>query len=272
MPLITRSPSPRKLMPEPRSFHPVVGFSLQLSLLLGAVFSYFAVRGITEGSETVAIENGYEILAFEDALGIAVEDQMQNVVLTSQFLVDLSNWIYIWGHWPLISITLFWLYLAQRGQFYLLRNAMFISGGLGLIIFAMYPVAPPRLLEDVVVDTISSYSHSYRILQPPDLVNQFAAIPSLHVGWNLLVGIFLFKGSSRILVRICGITSPILMAIVVITTGNHFVIDGFIGASVAMIGYALAMAGRRFRNRPKGDSSAHTFAGLRAFHPAQSRS
>jgi hypothetical protein len=220
---------------------PFLGFSIQLSLMIGAVISYFAVRGVTEGSESIAIENGYEILAFEERLGLDIEEQMQNVVLTSQFLIDLSNWIYIWGHWPLITITLFWLFLSQRGEYQLLRNAMFISGGIGLIIFMIYPVAPPRLLDDVVVDTIAMYSESYRILQPPDLVNKYAAVPSLHVGWNLLIGIFIYRNSSFMVLRLFAILSPILMAIAVITTGNHFFIDGFVGSGVALTGYAIAL-------------------------------
>jgi hypothetical protein len=213
--------------------------------MLGAVISYFAVRGVTEGSEAIAIENGYEILAFEDRIGLDLEEQIQNAVITSQFLIDVSNWIYIWGHWPLISITLLWLYLAHRGQYELLRNSMFISGAIGLVIFMIYPVAPPRLLDDVVVDTIEMYSASYRFLQPPDLVNKYAAVPSLHVGWNLLIGICIYRNSRLLALRIFAIVSPILMGIVVITTGNHFVIDGFVGSGVALSGYAIAIIARR---------------------------
>lgn len=75
------------------------------------------------------------------------------------------------------------------------RNAFFISGTIGIIIFVLYPVAPPRLADVGVVDTVTMYSSSYRVLQPPAFVNQYAAVPSLHFGWDLLMGIALVTQS-----------------------------------------------------------------------------
>ena len=99
------------------------------------------------------------------------------------FLVALSLGV-------LVAVTLLVLYLHRRPIYLRLRNAMFISGAAGLVVFATYPVAPPRLLDGgPFVDTVTTWSNSYRVLQPPSLVNKYAAVPSLHVGWNLLVGI-----------------------------------------------------------------------------------
>ena len=86
------------------------------------------------------------------------------------------------------------------------------------------------------MDTVSEFSNSYRILQPPSLVNQYAAVPSLHVGWNLLIGITIFTSTDRRWLKAIGVIIPILMAISVVVTANHFVIDGFLGAIVALFG------------------------------------
>ncbi len=215
-------------------------FIRQLVLILAAILLYFGVRGVTEGNVESAIEAGLDVLAFEERIGLDLEHWAQDLILDNHALVTFSNWVYIWGHWPVIGVVLVWTYLRKREAFLILRNAMFISGAIGLVIFVSYPVAPPRLLEVGLVDTVSQFSNSYRILQPPDLVNKYAAVPSLHVGWNLLIGITIFTSTHRIWLKAIGVIIPILMAISVVVTANHFVIDGFLGAFVALIGLWLS--------------------------------
>lgn len=215
-------------------------FLRQLALIVTAILLYFGVRGLTEGDVKAAISTGLDILEFEARLGLDFEHWAQGLILDNHALVTVSNWVYIWGHWPVISVVLVWTFITNRPAFLLLRNAMFISGAIGLVIFMSYPVAPPRLLEVGLMDTVSEFSHSYRILQPPSLVNQYAAVPSLHVGWNLLIGITIFTSTTRWWLKVIGVTIPILMAISVVVTANHFVIDGFLGAAVALVGLWLS--------------------------------
>ena len=215
-------------------------FLRQLVLILMAVLLYFGVRGLTEGDVKAAIATGIDILEFEARLGLDIEHWAQGLILDNHALVTFANWVYIWGHWPVISVVLVWTFITNREAFLLLRNAMFISGAIGLVIFMSYPVAPPRLLEVGLMDTVSEFSHSYRILQPPSLVNQYAAVPSLHVGWNLLIGITIFTSTDRWWLKVIGVTIPVLMAISVVVTANHFVIDGFLGAAVALVGLWLS--------------------------------
>lgn len=218
----------------------------QLVLMVGAALLYFAVRGVTEGSEATAVRNAEALLRFEGALWLDVEAAAQELVLSDHSLVTLANWVYIWGHWPVIAGTLFWLYRHERSRYLLLTRAMFVSGAIGLVIFATYPVAPPRLMPDGVwVDTVTELSTSYRVLQPPALVNKYAALPSLHVGWNLLVGIVVFSVARRAVVRTAAVVLPVLMTCAVVLTGNHYVVDAVLGAMVALTGLAAA---RRLRS------------------------
>jgi hypothetical protein len=211
----------------------------QTALIGSAVLFYFAVRGQTEGAEATAVENGRWILAREADIGIDIEASLQGWT-DSWLLTTLANWVYIWLHWPVIIITLLWLHHDRIASFLLLRNALFISGAIGLVIFVAVPVAPPRLIDQGFVDTVTENSNSYRVFQPPGLVNQYAAVPSLHVGWNLLVGIVLFQAARSNAVRIFAVVSPILMAIAVVATANHYVIDGIIGSVVALMGLWIA--------------------------------
>ena len=233
----TDAPLPRRHSPLPS----LIEFGKQLAFILFAVVLYFGVRGLTPGNVDVAVQNGPRVLEFEARLGINIEEWAQSLIIDHQWLVDLANGVYIWGHWPVITVILVWLHQTRRTDYLLLRNAMFISGGIGLFIFATYAVAPPRLLDTgLFLDTVSEHSNAYRVLQPPGLVNKYAAIPSLHVGWNLLVGIALYRASSRKLLRLLAVLSPLLMAIAVVVTANHYVIDGIIGSGLALLGLAVA--------------------------------
>ena len=207
---------------------------VQVLVVTGAALSYFAVRGITEGSEEVAVRNAETLMRIESRLGLAVESAAQALILDLRVLVTAANWVYIWGHWPVIIAVLVWLYARHRAHYRVLLRAMLISGGVGLIIFAAYPVAPPRLMPDSgFVDTVSELSRSYRVLQPPALVNKFAALPSLHVGWNLVVGIVVFRVVRNRVMRGVALLLPALMTAAVVLTGNHYVIDALVGAVVA---------------------------------------
>lgn len=212
----------------------------QIVLVGCAVLFYFAVRGLTEGSVPEAIQHGRDVLALEQRLGIAFEPHTQEQLADHRTLTMVANWIYIWGHWPVIVMTLIWLRRRRRYYYLLLRNAMFVSGAIGLVIFAAYPVAPPRLIDAGFVDTVSQFSTSYRLLQPPSLVNKYAAIPSLHVGWNLLVGMVLWQSSNRRRIRLPALASPILMILAVMLTANHYLLDALAGIVVALAGLAIA--------------------------------
>lgn len=215
--------------------------AVQIGLMVGAALLYFAVRGVTEGSESIAVAHAHDLLRFEGWFGLDIEAWAQGLILEHHALVTLANWVYIWGHWPVIAVTLFVLYRHQRGSYLLLTRAMFASGAIGLVIFAAYPVAPPRLLPDGMwVDTVTELSTSYRVLQPPSLVNKYAALPSLHVGWNLLVGIVVYRASTARPLRVAAVVLPVLMVLAVVLTGNHFVVDALLGSIVALVGLAAS--------------------------------
>jgi len=208
--------------------------------LLGAL-AYFGVRGITEGNVAVAHENAKEVVAFEKAFGMYWELQLQELVIDSGWIVTFMNWVYIYGHWPVIGAVAAWLLLRDPDAYRLYRNAFLISGAIGLVVFATYPLAPPRLADLEIIDTVSEQSRSFQYLQPPTFVNQYAAMPSLHVGWNILIGIALVKSAASYLpLKVFGWVMPTLMAISVVLTANHYLIDGVVGALVALFGLWLA--------------------------------
>jgi hypothetical protein len=228
----------------------------QAGLVLLAVFVYFRVRGLTAGSYDVALSHSREIVDLEKRLGIYVEASMQAPVVRSETLETIANWIYIWGHWPVIVVTMLWLARRHRDIFLRLRNAMVISGAFGIVIFVAYPVAPPRLARLGLEDTVSERSHAYRVLQPPAFVNQYAAMPSLHVGWDLLVGISIVTAALALALRIIGFVMPILMALSVVVTANHYILDAVVGIAIVLLAHVCALALERHRYRRLRAASA----------------
>jgi hypothetical protein len=212
----------------------------QIVLIVLAALVYFGVRGFTEDRIDRAYANADALFRVEETLGIAWERGSQQLILDHSWLVTATNWVYVYGHWPVIAACGIALYLYRREQYVLLRNAMFISGLIGFAFFAGFPVAPPRFADVGVVDTVTQYSEGYRALQPPALTNKYAAFPSLHMGWNLLVGIVLFQATTHLAVRVFAVAMPVAMAFAVVATANHFVLDVVGGTIVVLVGLFAA--------------------------------
>ena len=237
-------------MQDPATQHPARRDRRAFALLVAAeaviiaigAFTYVFVRELTEGSPERAIANAHQLLAFEQRLGIDHERTLVGLSLAHDGLRTFVNWIYIWGHWPVILGVASWLFVHDHGRYVWLRNAIFASGMLGFAFFALVPMAPPRLSGLGYADTITLYSSSYRVMQPPDYANLYAAMPSLHFGWDLLVGIALFASTSILGLRVFAVVMPSLMGFAVIATANHWVLDVLVGLGVVTAGVAVSEA------------------------------
>jgi membrane-associated phospholipid phosphatase len=201
------------------------------------------------GRVEVAFTNADGLIRLEQSLGIFWEIQFQGLILGHQFLIDFFNGVYIWGHIPVVGGLALWLYFFRRDCFARYRNAFLISGAVGLVFFLTLPMAPPRFIAEAgFVDTVSLYNNAYRVLQPPTFVNQYAAMPSLHFGWNLLVGLAVFQTTRAWYAKTFALLMPLLVMAGIILPGNHYILDGVIGGTVALA--ALWFAGflnRRFQ-------------------------
>ena len=222
------------------------GLTREVLLVISGVLVYFGVRGITVTDAQEALDHALHLVEFERSLGVYFEPSLQALVLDSHSLVAVMNWVYIWGHWPVIAVVLVWLFFAHPDGYRRTRNAMLLSGGVGLLIFAAFPVAPPRLADLGFIDTVTEHSTAYRVLQPPAFVNQYAAMPSLHVGWDLLMGLAVYTYSRHVLLRVAGLMLPVLMVSSVLLTANHYFIDAVGGALLVL---ASMLVVRRFESR-----------------------
>ncbi len=216
---------------------------MELLIIVPAYMAYSYVRGTVGGRIGGAYERAAAVIDIERHLGIFWEKNLQQLILNRDLLIQIFNSIYIWFHLPVIIAVALWLYFRHRENYALYRNAFLISGGIGLIVFGLAPLAPPRLMPDF--QDIISHSASYYIFQPPSLVNQYAAMPSMHFGWNLLVTTAIIRNTDNRLVRWLAPLMPLAMLSGVVLTGNHFFLDAAAGAAVAYTGLLIAMVLRR---------------------------
>lgn len=244
-----RPPAPVRAVTSP-ALRRVVGQALGLGLGLAL---YMAVRALTAGSSNVAVQNASRLLRFEDALGIDVEASLQKAVLGSSWLVTAANWFYSFAYWPMIIGTLVFLWVRHRDAFIRYRNALFFSGMLGLVVFAAFPVAPPRFL-DGYVDTVNAAARHNFIAHPSWIINENAALPSFHVGWVVLSAVLLVPLTRRWTVRILLLLPGVLMAATVVITANHYLVDIVAGIAISLAG--LELARWRDRRRRRDDDPA----------------
>jgi PAP2 superfamily len=230
----------------PRSPRRSLRLLRELLLLIPFVLWYFAARGLAAERPALATAHAAIVIGWERTLGIFHEVQLQRAWLAWPPGIDLVNWMYIWGHWPIIIATFVWLGVQHPDALPRYRNAMIMSGLVGFAIFFVYPVAPPRYLPQYgFIDTITLRSRAYRVLQPPSLEDLYASMPSLHVGWNLLMGIALVRESKHRATRALGIALPIVMFAAVVLTANHYFLDGLAGAAIVLASYWWAATRER---------------------------
>lgn len=210
---------------------------------------YYLVRGLAHTRVDEAVDRGVDIINVEKSLGIFWEVELQAWALSIDGLdVVLANY-YLFGHLPVIATVAVWLYFCHRPQYLVLRNAFLISGAIALFFYVNYPTAPPRLLPADLgfgfVDTVVEQYEDSRPLTPSWFVNEYAAFPSMHIGWNLLVGIAVWTATKNLWMRAFAILMPFMMFIDIVVTANHYFIDAIAGLLVMAAGLGIALAARR---------------------------
>lgn len=224
---------------------------LLLTCTLGA---YFAVRVLVRDSGVEPLRNSFELFRFEYFLNLDWEIDVQRAVLhNSRFAVHVFNFIYAWGYWLILAVSFVYLYIRHNNIYRILRNAVLISGLVGFFIFATYPVAPPRLAPVGIVDTADlSGSVLEEVARPSDLANQNAAMPSFHFGWILLCSICLSMTLQHRTSKALVLALPVIMAVTIIVTGNHYVIDAIVGGVLCLACLIPWQVQRRHAHRASG--------------------
>ena len=226
---------------------------LQELLLVGACyFVYSQVRGLAADRVVDAFANAYRIVELEQKIGIFEELALQTLLLPNEAVMHAFNFFYFYGLWPLLGPTAIWLYIKRPHVYQLTRNAFLISGFIAVCFYLALPTAPPRLIGMGFIDTVaalsSSFAPTYKSIPG---VNQFAALPSMHVGWNFLIAISLFLALTGVRGRTLVLLLPAIMFTSTVVTGNHYFLDGLLGMLVASTGLGIALLLHRRSERKR---------------------
>lgn len=240
----------------------------EVALALVVTAAYFLTRGLIRGRASDALAHARDILDIERTLHLDPEAALQHLALLHPLLMQAANIFYLAGHLPVLIAVAVWLYCAHRPAYRLFRNAFGISALLGLTIYVVLPVAPPRFLPGFV-DTLKATGMGLDGSSIGLLYNPYAAMPSLHVGWALLAGLALVLYGRAWWLRLAGAALPLAMTLTVLVTGNHFLLDIAAGTGIALFSLTcswwLAALRGRARNRPDTQEVPH---GLRTEPPS----
>jgi hypothetical protein len=221
----------------------------QLVLFAGVYYAYRIVRGLVDGQTVLAFENARTLVDAERALGAFFEPALQDWAQSqAAWLVTASNWMYVNSHFAITTVFLIWLYLARNHAYYYVRNTFMIAMGLALVGYVTFPTAPPRFLPEWgFTDTVAAFVGSGVEQSANVLYNPYAAVPSMHVAFALMIAIPAIRLVGNRAGQALWAVYPPVVTFVVVVTANHFWLDAALGALVAAVSawgasYALARA------------------------------
>jgi hypothetical protein len=234
----------------------------QVLLFAIAYYGYRLVRGWIDDPDGVAtaFANARDLIHIEKSLGLFVEPSIQTWASTKPVIIDFASWMYINAQSSVTLGALVWLYLFRNQSFYFVRNMFCVAMAIALVGYTVLPTAPPRFFPEWgFFDAVSDFTGiGHDSVAVDALFNPYAAVPSMHVCFALMIGIPLVRLCKRRIFRVAWALYPLLVVFVIVATGNHFLADAFLGAVTA----GLAAWGARWlgRVRPKAWAFAPTKA------------
>ncbi|KOV61958.1 phosphatase PAP2 family protein [Streptomyces sp. MMG1121] len=212
----------------------------ELLLVAGLFLVYKLGRQLATGHTGNAFHNAHRVWDLERALYLPHENAVQSALLHGDGLVHIANTYYATVHFPATLAFLVWLYLRRPAHYVWARRVLAVVTTAALVLPFTFPLAPPRMLTGTgLVDTAKIYGPS--VYGPPSsdhLSNQFAAMPSLHFGWALMVAIGLIV-ATRSRWRWLWLLHPLITLVVIVGTANHYWLDAIV--ATAMLGVTLAV-------------------------------
>ena len=221
---------------------------MEILILAGVYVVYSISRGSLTEKASVAFSNAQDIIDAEKWLGIYWELDIQSFFLESAIRTDIANGLYTYCYYPPLVLFGIWAYWRHRPKYKIARTCFVISALLAFIVFALYPLAPPRFFDGSVpgipdlgyVDTL----HAHWGVDDKSVnafYNPYAAMPSLHQGWTLMIGGGVIWMTRSWFGRVLGFLLPIAMFIGITSTANHFILDAVGGAVILAISIGLTV-------------------------------
>lgn len=207
-------------------------------LIVGFAWAYDEIRSLHGNVVAAGLRHARQVVRIDRLLHIAWAQPLNHWVSHHDSVSDLLSGYYVVMHLGMTALTLLLLWI--EGHHYRHhRNVLIGLSVIGFVVYWLYPVAPPRLLGDGYHDSVrSALPFAYHVEAAS--ANLYAAVPSLHMAWAVWVMIALWSITTRWWLRALEALHPILTAVTVLATGNHFVFDLLTGIVLTVVAYALA--------------------------------
>ena len=227
---------------------PAVGRAgVEIALIAVLYVGYVVSRTFADTAFAPARGRALDILTFEKSWRIDIESWLNQIFFDHEWLGVASSYWYATTHYFVTLGVLIWLYRRSRPLYLTARRSLVAASLIGLAFYLLMPTAPPRLVQYGYHDILSLHSNigwwSANGSAPKgmgDITNDLAAFPSLHAGWALWVAISLFRHSRWPALRVAGWVYAAATAVVIVGTGNHWVIDVLVGWLVVVAGWLVA--------------------------------
>ncbi|MET8290913.1 MULTISPECIES: phosphatase PAP2 family protein [Streptomyces] len=217
-------------------------FWFEILLIAASYWTYSLIRNAVPEQRGKALQNADWIWRMEHHLGIAVEQSVNHAVNSATWLIIGMNYYYATLHFVVTLAVLVWLYHSHPGRYAAARLALFATTAVALVGYYFFPLAPPRLMNGGhFVDTVVVH-HTWGSMASGDLKhmsNQYAAMPSMHIGWSLWCGLTIFALASAPWARILGLLYPAATLLVIVSTANHFWLDAVGGLLCLAFGFTM---------------------------------
>jgi hypothetical protein len=199
-----------------------------------------ATRGLVAGSADAAMQHARTVVSIERSLHLFVESHVQSGVGAIPGLLGVLGILYLSLHLVATGGYLLWLHRRRPDAFPVVRTTLMVASAVALVGYLVFPTAPPRLADLGIADTISSGHVNLNKGLVSALYNPFAAVPSMHIGFAVVVGASLVRDGGRRALRALGMLYPLLVLLIIVATGNHFFFDAAAGALVAAFAIVAA--------------------------------
>ena len=220
----------------------------EAAVVVGLYALYEVSRGLVAYDPPVAEHHARMIVSLERSLHVFVEGQVQNAAHALPGLVGALGFFYLTLHLTVTGACLLWLHRRRPDVFPFVRSTLLLASALALVGYLAFPTAPPRLAAVGIADTISEGHVDLNHGLVSSLYNPFAAVPSMHFGYAIVVGLTLVRHGRHVLLRAFGALYPLLVLLVIVATGNHFLFDAAAGATVAAVAAGICAAAARARS------------------------
>ncbi len=214
----------------------------ELALIAFGYWLYSLGRNAIPEQKSIAIRHGFSIQHVQEFLHLNFELSINRWVAAHEWIAQILDYYYATLHFVVTMGVLLWLFVKRPHVYRGARTVLFATTLIALSGFAFYPAAPPRLLPGTsYFDTVIHF-HTWGSLADPEIAahsNQYAAMPSLHIGWALWAGISVVMCARARWARLLGLLYPLVTLLVIVATANHYILDAVGGAVVVALAFAV---------------------------------